>query len=170
MAISLTESAANRVKSFLASRGHGIGLRLGVRKTGCSGFAYVINYADEPQPGDVVFEDRGVKVFVDAGSLGLLDGTIVDFVKQGLNEAFRFSNPNVKGECGCGESFSRLSSLSVVPTAARSAGLAKNPYQTGTSDRTPNWRAVQLTQGKLRALTLGRSARTAAAFRTSSLS
>ena len=106
MAISLTESAANRVKAFLAARGHGIGLRLGVRKTGCSGFAYVINYADGPQPGDAVFEDRGVPVFVDGASLGLLDGTIVDFVKRGLNEAFRFRNPNVKGECGCGESFS----------------------------------------------------------------
>ena len=106
MSISLTESAATRVRSFLAARGHGIGLRLGVRKTGCSGFAYVINYADGPQPGDAVFEDRGIKVFVDAPSLSLLDGTIVDFVKQGLNEAFRFRNPNVKGECGCGESFS----------------------------------------------------------------
>ncbi len=106
MSISLTESAANRVRSFLASRGRGIGLRLGVRKTGCSGFAYVINYADEAQPGDVMFEDRGVKVFVDPGSLSLLDGTTVDFVKQGLNEAFKFRNPNVKGECGCGESFS----------------------------------------------------------------
>ncbi len=101
MAISLTESAALRVKTFLAARGHGIGLRLGVRKTGCSGFAYVINYADGPQPGDAV-----LRVFVDGASLGLLDGTIVDFVKQGLNEAFRFRNPNVKGECGCGESFS----------------------------------------------------------------
>jgi len=106
MTISLTESAANRVKTFLSARGHGVGLRLGVRKTGCSGFAYVINYADEAQPGDVVFEDRGVKVFVEAGSLSLVDGTTVDFVKQGLNEAFRFRNPNVKGECGCGESFS----------------------------------------------------------------
>ena len=106
MAISLTESAANRVKTFLSSRGHGVGLRLGVRKTGCSGFAYVINYADEVPPGDVMFEDHGVKVFVDPASLGMLDGTIVDFSKQGLNEAFRFRNPNVKGECGCGESFS----------------------------------------------------------------
>ena len=106
MAISLTDSAADRVKSFLAARGHGIGLRLGVRKTGCSGFAYVINYADGPEAGDAVFVDRGVQVFVDAASLGLLDGTIVDFIKQGLNEAFRFRNPNVKGECGCGESFS----------------------------------------------------------------
>ena len=106
MAISLTESAATRVKTYLSTRGHGVGLRLGVRKTGCSGFAYVINYADEAHPGDVTFEDRGVKVFVDPGSLGMLDGTIVDFTKQGLNEAFRFRNPNVKGECGCGESFS----------------------------------------------------------------
>jgi iron-sulfur cluster assembly protein len=106
MAISLTESAANRVKSFLAARGSGVGLRLGVRKTGCSGFAYVVNYAESEQPGDAVFEDRGVRVFVDSASLDLLDGTIVDFVKQGLNEAFRFRNPNVKGECGCGESFS----------------------------------------------------------------
>jgi iron-sulfur cluster assembly protein len=106
MAISLTESAADRVRTFLASRGHGLGLRLGVRKTGCSGFAYVVNYADDSRPDDVVFEDQGVKVFVDRESLILVNGTIVDFVKQGLNEAFKFSNPNVKGECGCGESFS----------------------------------------------------------------
>ncbi len=105
MAISLTESAANRVKSFLAARGSGVGLRLGVRKTGCSGFAYVVNYAEVQQPGDTVFEDHGVRVFVDSASLDLLDGTIVDFVKQGLNEALRFRNPNVKGECGCGEGF-----------------------------------------------------------------
>lgn len=106
MAISLTPSAADRVRNFLAARGHGVGLRLGVRKTGCSGFAYVINYADDSQPEDVVFENLGVKVFVDRASLPLIDGTEVDFVKQGLNEAFKFRNPNVKGECGCGESFS----------------------------------------------------------------
>ena len=106
MAISLTESAADRVRTFLASRGRGLGLRLGVRKTGCSGFAYVVNYADDSRPDDVVFEDQGVKVFVDRESLTLVNGTIVDFVKQGLNEAFKFSNPNVKCECGCGESFS----------------------------------------------------------------
>jgi iron-sulfur cluster assembly protein len=106
MAISLTESAAHRVRSYLSTRGRGYGLRLGVRKTGCSGFAYVVNYADEVKPDDLVFEDHGVKVYVDPKSLPLLDGTIVDFVKQGLNEAFRFRNPNVKGECGCGESFS----------------------------------------------------------------
>ena len=106
MSISLTESAATRIRTFLAARGHGVGLRLGVRKTGCSGFAYVVNYADAQQTDDVVFEDRGARVFVDPSSLKLIDGTIVDFVKQGLNEAFRFQNPNVKGECGCGESFS----------------------------------------------------------------
>jgi iron-sulfur cluster assembly protein len=106
MAISLTESAATRVKSFLAARGSGIGLRLGVRKTGCSGFAYVINYADAADPAEAVFEDHGVRIFVDLTSLKLIDGTVVDFVKEGLNEAFRFRNPNVKGECGCGESFS----------------------------------------------------------------
>ena len=105
MAITLTPEAAERVKSFIAARGHGLGLKLGVRKTGCSGFAYVINYADTVTPQDHVFEDRGVKVFVDPESLLLIDGTTVDFVRQGLNEAFRFQNPNVKGECGCGESF-----------------------------------------------------------------
>lgn len=82
-----------------------MGLRLSVKKTGCSGFAYVVNYADEIGADDVVFEDQGVKVIVDRASLGYIDGTEVDFVKQGLNEAFRFRNPNVKGECGCGESF-----------------------------------------------------------------
>ena len=105
MAISLTPAAADRVKSFLATRGKGLGLRLGVRKTGCSGFAYVINYADDSAAQDHVFEDQGVKVFVDPESLPLINGTTVDFVKQGLNEAFRFHNPNIKGECGCGESF-----------------------------------------------------------------
>jgi iron-sulfur cluster assembly protein len=105
MAISLTAAAAERVKSFIASRGKGLGLRLGVRKTGCSGFAYVVNYADDSAASDLVFEDQGVKVFVDPDSLPLINGTTVDFVKQGLNEAFRFNNPNIKGECGCGESF-----------------------------------------------------------------
>lgn len=105
MSISLTSAAADRVRSFLGRRGHGVGLRLSVKKTGCSGFAYVVNYADEIAADDVVFEDQGVKVIVDRASLGFIDGTEVDFVKQGLNEAFRFRNPNVKGECGCGESF-----------------------------------------------------------------
>jgi iron-sulfur cluster assembly protein len=106
MAISLTKPAAERVRNYLQDRGSGIGLRVGVRKTGCNGFAYVINYADEIEDADVVFEDSGVKVVVDRKSLELIDGTEVDFVKQGLNEAFRFRNPNVRGECGCGESFS----------------------------------------------------------------
>jgi iron-sulfur cluster assembly protein len=106
MSISLTPAAAERVQKFLAARGHGLGLKLGVRKTGCSGFAYIINYADQAAPQDLVFEDQGVKIFVDPESLPLIAGTTVDFVKQGLNEAFRFRNPNVKGECGCGESFS----------------------------------------------------------------
>jgi iron-sulfur cluster assembly protein len=105
MAVQLTESAAERIRTFIVSRGHGVGLRLGVKKTGCSGFAYVVNYADTIGNDDTVFVDRGVKVVVDSASLPLVDGTIVDFVRQGLNEAFRFRNPNVKGECGCGESF-----------------------------------------------------------------
>ena len=105
MSVSLTDSAADRVRSFLTSRGHGVGLRLGVKKTGCSGFAYVVNYADEVGADDVVFEDRGVRVIVDAESLRFVNGTEIDFVRQGLNEAFRFRNPNVRGECGCGESF-----------------------------------------------------------------
>jgi len=106
MAITLTDSAAERVRSFLASRGHGIGLRLGIRRTGCSGYAYVVNYADEVGEDDLVFDSGGVKVVVDPDSLSLIDGTEVDFVRHGLSEAFRFRNPNVKGECGCGESFS----------------------------------------------------------------
>ena len=105
MTVSLTQSAADRVRSFLETRGTGVGLRLGVKKTGCSGFAYVVNYADEVGAADVVFEDRGVRVIVDADSLRYVDGTEIDFVRQGLNEAFKFRNPNVRGECGCGESF-----------------------------------------------------------------
>ena len=105
MAILLTESAADRVRSHLAQRGAGLGLRVGIKKTGCSGFAYVVNYADEIHADDAVFEVRGVKVVVDPLSLPLIDGTLVDFVKQGLNEAFKFRNPKAKGECGCGESF-----------------------------------------------------------------
>ncbi len=106
MAISLTEPAAERVRDHLAARGAGLGLRVGVKKTGCNGFAYVVNYADSIDDGDVVFEDHGIRVVVDRDSLELIDGTEVDFVKEGLNEAFKFRNPNVSGECGCGESFS----------------------------------------------------------------
>ena len=105
MAVSLTERAAQRVQSYLERRGHGLGLRVGVKKTGCSGYAYVIDYADEIQEDDHIFEAHGVKVAVDPASLSLIDGTEVDFVKEGINEAFKFRNPNVKGECGCGESF-----------------------------------------------------------------
>jgi iron-sulfur cluster assembly protein len=106
MAITLTPAAADRVRHFLTERGHGVGLRLGIRKTGCSGYAYVVNYADAVEAGDRVFDSEGVRVLVDADSLKLIDGTVVDFVRQGLNESFRFRNPNVRGECGCGESFS----------------------------------------------------------------
>ena len=106
MAISLTNSAAERVRSYLARRGHGIGLRVGVKKTGCSGWAYVVDYADEVGNEDVVFDTDELKVIVDKSSLELIDGTEIDFVKEGINEAFKFRNPNVKGECGCGESFS----------------------------------------------------------------
>jgi len=106
MAITLTEPAAERVRNHLESRGNGIGLRIGIKKTGCNGFAYVVNYADDVHEDDQVFEDRGVTVVVDEASLALIDGTEVDFIKEGLNEAFRFRNPNVSGECGCGESFS----------------------------------------------------------------
>ncbi len=106
MAITLTDNAADRVRSFLAKRGTGIGLRLGVKQTGCSGFAYVVNYADEIGADDVVFDTADVKVIVDRESLELIDGTEVDYVREGLNEAFSFRNPNVRGKCGCGESFS----------------------------------------------------------------
>lgn len=106
MAVSITQNAAHRVRAFMAKRGHGVGLRIGVKKTGCSGYAYLIDYADSVDPDDVVFEEHGIKVVVDRKSLELIDGTRVDFVKEGINEAFKFRNPNVKGECGCGESFS----------------------------------------------------------------
>lgn len=105
MAITMTEAAAERVKNFMANRGGGVGLRLGVRTTGCSGMAYVLEFADELEDGDQVFEDHGVKIIVDAKSLVYIDGTELDFAKEGLNEGFKFNNPNVKDECGCGESF-----------------------------------------------------------------
>jgi iron-sulfur cluster assembly protein len=105
MGITLTETAANRVQTFLQNRGKGIGLRLGVKTSGCSGMAYIMEFADEIQPEDKVFEDRGVKVIIDAKSLIYLDGTEVDYTKEGLNEGFKFNNPNEKDRCGCGESF-----------------------------------------------------------------
>jgi len=105
MGITLTEAAANRVTTFLANRGTGIGIRLGVRTSGCSGMAYVLEFADEADEDDMIFEDRGVKVLIDPKSLVYLDGTELDYAKEGLNEGFKFNNPNVKGSCGCGESF-----------------------------------------------------------------
>ena len=105
MAISLTEAAARHVTRYLAKRGKGIGLRLGVRTTGCSGMAYKLEFADAVNPDDVLFDSHGVKVLVDPKSLPYIDGTELDYTKEGLNEGFKFSNPNVKDECGCGESF-----------------------------------------------------------------
>ena len=105
MAITLTEAAANRVQSFMRNRGRGLGVRLGVKTSGCSGLAYVLEFVDELDDGDQVFEDRGVKVIIDKKSLVYLDGTELDYGKEGLNEGFKFNNPNVKDQCGCGESF-----------------------------------------------------------------
>jgi iron-sulfur cluster assembly protein len=106
MAIDVTEAAAKQIQSSLESRGKGMGIRLGITTTGCSGFAYVMEFVDQLKEEDNVFDEHGVKLIVDDKSLVYLDGTQVDFVKQGLNEGFEFSNPNSKGECGCGESFS----------------------------------------------------------------
>ena len=103
--VTLTAKAANHVQRYISKRGHGIGLRFGVRTTGCSGLAYKLEYVDDAQPEDHVFESHGVKVFVDPKSLAYIDGTELDFVREGLNEGFRFNNPNVKDACGCGESF-----------------------------------------------------------------
>ena len=105
MAIAMTETAANRVRTFLDQRGKGIGLRLGVRTTGCSGMAYVMEFADELEEGDTVFEDKGIKLIINPRSLVYLDGTELDYTKEGLNEGFKFNNPNEKSRCGCGESF-----------------------------------------------------------------
>lgn len=105
MAISITENAAQHVKSQLEQRGKGLGIRVGVKTTGCSGMAYVLEFVDEHDANDSVFEEFGVKLFVDPKSLVYIDGTQMDFVKQGLNEGFEFKNPNASGECGCGESF-----------------------------------------------------------------
>jgi iron-sulfur cluster assembly protein len=105
MAISLTEKAAKHVNRNLEKRGKGLGLRLGVRTTGCSGLAYELEYVDAPNDTDQMFESQGVKVFVDPKSLPYIDGTELDYAREGLNEGFKFQNPNVKDECGCGESF-----------------------------------------------------------------
>jgi iron-sulfur cluster assembly protein len=105
MAISLTSQAASHVARYMEKRGKGVGLRLGVRTTGCSGLAYKLEYVDEANPEDEVFESNGIKVYVDPKSLAYIDGTELDFGREGLNEGFKFNNPNVKDECGCGESF-----------------------------------------------------------------
>jgi iron-sulfur cluster assembly protein len=105
MGVSLTEKAAEHVNAYLQSRGKGVGIRLAVKTTGCSGLMYVLEPVDEIQPEDVHFSSQGVEVFVDPKSLVYVDGTEMDYVKQGLNEGFEFKNPNVKDECGCGESF-----------------------------------------------------------------
>ncbi|MCM8854308.1 MAG: iron-sulfur cluster assembly protein IscA [Candidatus Thiodiazotropha sp. (ex Lucinoma kastoroae)] len=105
MGITITEAAADRVQAFLANRGKGLGIRLSVRTSGCSGMAYEMEFVDDLQEDDQVFEDRGVQVIIDPKSLVYLDGTEVDYGREGLNEGFKFNNPNAKSECGCGESF-----------------------------------------------------------------
>lgn len=105
MAVTLTQQAANHIDRYLQRRGKGVGLRLGVRTTGCSGMAYKLEYVDAPDATDEVFESFGVKVFVDPKSLSYIDGTELDYAREGLNEGFKFHNPNEKATCGCGESF-----------------------------------------------------------------
>jgi len=106
MSVSLTESAARQITKQLQKRGKGIGLKLGVRKSGCSGYAYALDYADSLNETDAVFEEFGVKVIVQKNDLEFVDGIQLDYRREGINEAFQFNNPNVKGTCGCGESFS----------------------------------------------------------------
>ena len=103
--VTLTQKAAKHVERYIAKRGHGVGLRFGVRTTGCSGLAYMLEFVDQEKPEDMVFVSHGVKVYVDPKSLAYIEGTELDFVREGLNECFKFNNPNVKDECGCGESF-----------------------------------------------------------------
>lgn len=105
MAVTLSESAARHVSTFIAKRGKGLGIRLGVKTSGCSGMAYKLEFVDHTEAEDLVFESHGVNVVIDPKSLAYLDGTELDFVKEGLNEGFKFNNPNVKDQCGCGESF-----------------------------------------------------------------
>ena len=105
MAVTMTEAAAKHVTRYLRRRGKGVGVRLGVKTTGCSGLAYTLEYADDVAPEDVEFEDQGIKILIDPKSLAYLEGTQLDFVREGLNEGFKFSNPNERDRCGCGESF-----------------------------------------------------------------
>ena len=106
MPVTLTEKAAKHVSNFIAKRGKGVGLRLGVRTSGCSGMAYKLEFADEADSNDLQFESHGVTVLVDPQSMPYIDGMELDYTREGLNEGFKFNNPNVKNECGCGESFS----------------------------------------------------------------
>jgi iron-sulfur cluster assembly protein len=106
MTISLSDKAATRVRDYLSRNHQAVGLRLGVKKTGCSGYAYTVDYADAVDAGDVVVESQGVRLIIDAESLPFIDGSRIDFVREGLNEKFSFENPNATGQCGCGESFS----------------------------------------------------------------
>jgi iron-sulfur cluster assembly protein len=105
MSVTLSEAAAQHVAKFIAKRGKGIGIRLGVKTSGCSGMAYKLEFADAAEPEDMVFDSHGLKVLIDPKSLPYLDGTELDYTKEGLNEGFKFNNPNVKDQCGCGESF-----------------------------------------------------------------
>jgi len=111
MAISVTENAAKQIQAQLAKRGKGVGLRVGVKKVGCSGFAYTFDYADEMHPGDQLFEAHNAKVVVDADTLSFLDGSRLDFVKEGFKQVFKFDNPNIDSTCGCGESFNIKQSM-----------------------------------------------------------
>jgi iron-sulfur cluster assembly protein len=105
MTVTMSEAAAQHVSRYIAKRGKGIGIRLGVKTSGCSGMAYKLEFADAADPEDIIFESHGLKVLVDPKSLPYIDGTELDFTKEGLNEGFKFNNPNVKDQCGCGESF-----------------------------------------------------------------
>ena len=105
MSLSVTPKAATQIRKALARRGGGVGLRVAVKTSGCSGYAYALEFADAPAADDLSFESEGVQLLVAAASLPLLDGTQLDWVREGLNEGFKFNNPNVKDACGCGESF-----------------------------------------------------------------
>ena len=105
MTVSISDSAVDRINSYISNRGDALGVRLGVRTTGCSGLAYIVEFVDNLLPGDIVFETKGINIVVNAKSLTYLDGTELDYAMEGLNEGFKFVNPNVKDECGCGESF-----------------------------------------------------------------
>jgi iron-sulfur cluster assembly protein len=105
MAVTLSDAAARHVNKYLSKRGKGVGVRLGVKTTGCSGLAYKLEYVDEVAPEDMLFDTKGIKLMIDPKSMAYLDGTELDFVREGLNEGFKFNNPNERDRCGCGESF-----------------------------------------------------------------